>query len=108
MLKRWTNAMTQDCGLLLIRVIIGVIFVFHGGQKLFGIWGGSGLAAFASYLEQLQVPVPAIAAVMRSGNVWSANSLSWSWFKSFSPTNNLSQRTSSTMMFVINLSNGPS
>jgi len=64
MLKRWTNSHTQDCGLLLIRVIVGVIFVFHGGQKLFGLWDGSGLAAFAAFLEQYKVPAPAVAAVL--------------------------------------------
>jgi putative oxidoreductase len=26
-------------------VIVGVIFIAHGGQKLFGLWGGRGLEA---------------------------------------------------------------
>jgi putative oxidoreductase len=34
-----------DLSLLLVRVIVGVIFAAHGAQKLFGVWGGKGLAA---------------------------------------------------------------
>ena len=33
-----------DVSLLLVRVIVGIIFMAHGGQKLFGLWGGMGLA----------------------------------------------------------------
>src|SRR3954471_22339569 len=33
-----------DVSLLLLRVIVGVIFAAHGAQKLFGAFGGPGLA----------------------------------------------------------------
>ncbi|MEU6577634.1 DoxX family protein [Streptomyces sp. NPDC046805] len=34
-----------DCGLLLIRLTFGLLMAGHGAQKLFGIFGGTGLAA---------------------------------------------------------------
>jgi putative oxidoreductase len=33
-----------DVALLLVRIIVGVIFMMHGAQKLFGAFGGPGLA----------------------------------------------------------------
>src|SRR5918996_2206174 len=32
-----------DLGPLCIRIALGAIFIFHGAQKLFGVWGGRGL-----------------------------------------------------------------
>ena len=33
-----------DLALLIVRVVVGIIFMMHGAQKLFGAFGGPGLA----------------------------------------------------------------
>jgi putative oxidoreductase len=49
-----------DRGLLLLRAILGVVFVMHGGQKLFVY----GLPGVAGMLDSLGVPFPALNAVL--------------------------------------------
>jgi len=44
-----------DLALLVLRVVLGVIFVAHGGQKLFGSFGGPGLKGTAGFFEQLGI-----------------------------------------------------
>ena len=47
-------------GPTLVRAVIGVVFLMHGGQKLF-VWGFHGVA---SYLSHIGVPLPAVSAVV--------------------------------------------
>jgi putative oxidoreductase len=42
---------TQDLGLLLLRAAAGAILIAHGLQKVFGLWGGSGLDGFRNSLN---------------------------------------------------------
>ena len=46
-----------DLSLLILRVIVGVIFAAHGAQKLFGAFGGSGLADTVEKMGPLGYPV---------------------------------------------------
>ncbi len=41
----------MDLGLLILRLVVGLLFVGHGAQKLFGIWGGHGLKGTAGFFE---------------------------------------------------------
>ena len=42
-----------DIALLLARIIVGVVFMAHGSQKLFGAFGGPGLSGFVQMLGPL-------------------------------------------------------
>ena len=43
----------MDVGLLILRLVVGVTFAAHGTQKLFGWFGGGGIAATAPSFHQL-------------------------------------------------------
>ncbi|MBC8008739.1 MAG: DoxX family protein [Burkholderiales bacterium] len=36
---------------LILRLALGAVFIGHGGQKLFGWWGGKGFESTAKYFE---------------------------------------------------------
>jgi putative oxidoreductase len=40
-----------DLGLLLIRLMIGFVFIFYGTQKLFGWFGGYGIKGTGGWFE---------------------------------------------------------
>lgn len=46
-----------ELALLVVRVVAGIIFAAHGAQKLFGAFGGPGLAAMVEMMGPLGVPV---------------------------------------------------
>ena len=45
--------MLSDSGLLLLRLVLGLMFVGHGSQKLFGWFGGSGLKATTGMMSKM-------------------------------------------------------
>jgi putative oxidoreductase len=48
-----------DTGLLVMRLMLAAVFIYHGAPKLFG-----GLEGFAGYLGSLGVPAPGVAAFL--------------------------------------------
>lgn len=51
------DRLSIDVSLLVLRVVVGVIFAAHGAQKLFGAFGGGGLAATVEHMGPLGYPV---------------------------------------------------
>ncbi|HZG73142.1 MAG TPA: DoxX family protein [Chondromyces sp.] len=44
-----------DLGLLIIRLVIGILFIGHGAQKLFGWFGGYGLKGTGGWFESIGI-----------------------------------------------------
>jgi putative oxidoreductase len=43
----------MDTGLAVLHIVVGLLFVGHGAQKLFGVFGGHGLEGTAGFFESL-------------------------------------------------------
>ena len=43
----------MDLGILIARLVVGMALAGHGSQKLFGWFGGGGIAGTAPFMEQL-------------------------------------------------------
>ena len=57
----------QNLGLLLLRVFPGLVFTFHGAQKLFGAFGGGGLQGTTQFFESIGIPFASLNAAMAGG-----------------------------------------
>ena len=69
--------------LLVLRLAVGAVFVAHGAQKLFGLWGGGGLTGTAAFFAQLGLtpayPLAILVGLVELGGgllLWAARSRS--------------------------------
>ncbi|OLU29038.1 DoxX family protein [Pseudomonas sp. PA15(2017)] len=51
-------------GLTILRVLVGITFMAHGSQKLFGWFGGYGLAGVAQWMESIGLAPGYLMALM--------------------------------------------
>jgi len=62
----------MNVGLLIVRIVVGGLFVGHGTQKLFGWWGGNGLKGTGGWLDSLGyrpgTTMAALAGVAEAGD----------------------------------------
>ncbi|WP_424767652.1 DoxX family protein [Paenibacillus sp. sgz302251] len=58
--------MSIALGLLIVRVVVGLLFVAHGAQKLFGWFGGYGPKGTGGWLESIGMK-PGVAMAVVAG-----------------------------------------
>ena len=54
-------------GLTVLRIFVGIIIAAHGSQKLFGWFGGGGLAGTAQWMESIGLAPGMLMAVLAGG-----------------------------------------
>lgn len=62
----WRSEHCSDCmdkGLLIFRIVLGLIFIIHGAGKLFNFGpAASGMVSFTGFLSGIGVPFPTVMA----------------------------------------------
>lgn len=53
--RPWVNISVV---ILLLRIILGVVFIVHGSQKIFGAFGGKGLGTTIGMFTGMGIPAP--------------------------------------------------
>jgi putative oxidoreductase len=63
MAKPGLGSLAESLSLLLLRVPLGLIFMAHGSQKLFGLFGGQGVSATLKAFEE-KMGIPPILTIL--------------------------------------------
>ena len=65
------NSSLASYGPAILRLVLATVFIAHGAQKLFAIWGGGGLTGTSDYFSQLGLdpayPLAVVAGVLEFG-----------------------------------------
>jgi putative oxidoreductase len=57
----------KDLALFILRIALGLPLILHGLQKTFGLFGGSGLKEWSTYVSSLNIPYTSIKFPKISG-----------------------------------------
>ncbi len=57
----------SDVALLGMRAMAGAVFLYHGAQKLFGMFGGYGISGTAEWMESIGIPFAKLSATLTGG-----------------------------------------
>ncbi len=63
-IDRLLPAQNTDLGLLLVRLALAMVFLFHGSQKLFGAFGGYGLQGTSQWMASIGIPLPLFSTTL--------------------------------------------
>jgi putative oxidoreductase len=63
-IKNYEVIKMVSLGLLIIRVVLGLTFVGHGAQKLFGWFGGHGIKGTGGFFESIGVKPGKVMALL--------------------------------------------
>jgi putative oxidoreductase len=63
MAKPGFGSVTESLSLLFLRVPLGLVFMAHGSQKLFGLFGGQGVSATMKVFEE-KMGIPPILTIL--------------------------------------------
>jgi putative oxidoreductase len=66
-MAEYAAAKMQSYGPAVLRLCVGAVFIAHGVQKLFGMWGGPGLDGTTAMLGSLGLPYPYPLAIVLAG-----------------------------------------
>jgi len=68
-----------DVGLVLLRIAVGLLFVGHGTQKLFGWFGGGGIRGSQGYFQSMGYP-PMMAILAGTAEAGGGTLVALGWF----------------------------
>jgi putative oxidoreductase len=51
-----------DLAALVLRVVLGIVFIGHGGQKLFSLFGGGGISGTTAFFRSVGITSPNVFA----------------------------------------------
>jgi putative oxidoreductase len=54
--RQGNTAFATSVALLLVRIVLGWTFIFHGLQHAFGVWDGPGIRGFSEMLAGMHLP----------------------------------------------------